>query len=63
MSTHVDDAVAVKELTDRAKGGGVPGVSVNGNNVIKVREAAIQAVKRHGQGAVPLLSNARHTDF
>lgn len=57
-TTPVHYSTSVKSVALRAKGYGIPGKSVEGNNILEVREAALEAVKRarHGDGPT-LLEN------
>lgn len=51
--------VSVPSLVDRAGGYGIPGVSVDGNDVEAVYEAAVEAVARTRAGGGPVLIEAR----
>jgi TPP-dependent pyruvate/acetoin dehydrogenase alpha subunit len=56
-------AMAIQDIAERAAGYGIPGVSIDGNDVLAVFEAAEEAVKRarHGGGASLLVANTwRH---
>ncbi|MCX5973931.1 MAG: thiamine pyrophosphate-dependent dehydrogenase E1 component subunit alpha [Coprothermobacterota bacterium] len=56
-------AMAIQDIAERATGYGIPGVSVDGNDVLAVFEAAGEAVKRArtGNGASLLVANTwRH---
>jgi len=57
-TTSFHYSTSVKSVAVRAKAYGIPGKSVDGNNVLEVREAALEAVKRarHGDGPT-LLEN------
>jgi len=57
-TTSVHYSTSVKSVALRGKGYGIPGKSVDGNNILEVREAALEAVKRarHGDGPT-LLEN------
>jgi len=46
-------------IVDRAQGYGIPGVSVDGNDVEAVRDAVAQAIERARTGAGPTLIEAR----
>ena len=48
----------LKQLSDRAKGYGIPGVTVDGTDVIAVAEAVAQAVERARAGQGPTLIEA-----
>ncbi len=54
-STPVSQIVAVQNVADRAAAYGMPGVIVNGNDVLAVREAARTAAKRARDGGGPTL--------
>jgi TPP-dependent pyruvate/acetoin dehydrogenase alpha subunit len=51
--------IAVQELADRAKGFGLPGVTVDGNDVLAVYETVSKAVRRARTGKGPMLVVAR----
>lgn len=53
VSTSVQYSSPVPTLSDRAKGYGIPSVSVNGNDVVAVYEAVKQAVERARSGEGP----------
>jgi TPP-dependent pyruvate/acetoin dehydrogenase alpha subunit len=55
VSTNVDDVIKVKDLSQRAQGYGIPGVRVDGFDVIAVYEAAAAAVARARRGEGPTL--------
>ncbi len=57
-TTSVHYSTSVKSVALRAKAYGIPGKSVEGNHILEVREAALEAVKRarHGDGPT-LLEN------
>jgi acetoin:2,6-dichlorophenolindophenol oxidoreductase subunit alpha len=52
MSMHVSRAMNIKQISTRAASYGIPGKSVDGNDVLAVYEAVIEAVEhaRSGQG-------------
>lgn len=52
-------AVSVKDIADRAKGYGIPGVVIDGNDVISVYEATKEAVERARRGEGPTLIEAK----
>jgi pyruvate dehydrogenase E1 component alpha subunit len=54
-STHFSKAFAVPRVSDRAAAYGMPGVTVDGNDVEAVRDAALQAVSRARAGDGPTL--------
>jgi pyruvate dehydrogenase E1 component alpha subunit len=55
MSFSVKKAFAIERISDRAAGYGMPGVTVDGNDVLAVYEAVSQAVKRAREGKGPSL--------
>ncbi len=55
VSTNVDDIIKVKDLSQRAIGYGIPGVRVDGFDVLAVYEAASAAVARARRGEGPTL--------
>lgn len=50
-----DDQSRLEKLSDRAKGYGIPGVTVDGTDVIAVRQAASEAIERARAGEGPTL--------
>ncbi|WP_297871961.1 thiamine pyrophosphate-dependent dehydrogenase E1 component subunit alpha [uncultured Oscillibacter sp.] len=59
VSTHQSDVRGIKEITDVAKAYGMPGVSVDGNDVEAVYQAAAQAVSRAREGLGPTFIECR----
>jgi acetoin:2,6-dichlorophenolindophenol oxidoreductase subunit alpha len=57
-STPIADTVRLKHLADRAAGYGIPGVTVDGNDVLAVYEAAREAAERARTGGGPTLIEA-----
>jgi len=57
-STPIFDMVKVKKLSDRAAGYGIPGVTIDGNDVLKVYETAREAIERARSGGGPTLIEA-----
>jgi TPP-dependent pyruvate/acetoin dehydrogenase alpha subunit len=55
VSTHIKDAVKIKDLSIRAKGYGIPGFSVDGFDVLAVYKVAKEAVERARRGEGPTL--------
>ena len=53
ISTRVDTSTALGTFYQRAAGYGIPGVRVNGNNVLEVYAAAKEAVERARRGEGP----------
>jgi len=57
-STPIQSAVRVKNLSERASGYGIPGVTVDGNDVLAVFESAREAALRAHSGGGPTLIEA-----
>lgn len=55
MSTHQSRSMLIKDIADRAVGYGIPGVVVDGNDVVAVYDAAAEAVRRARRGGGPTL--------
>lgn len=55
ISVSVKKATGLESLSVRAKGYGIPGVTVDGCNVIEVQEAAAKAIERARAGKGPTL--------
>lgn len=55
MSSSTEKAFAIDNLSERAKGYGMPGTNVDGNDVIEVYESAQMAVDRARNGDGPSL--------
>jgi pyruvate dehydrogenase E1 component alpha subunit len=55
VSTHVDQVINITDLSERAKSYGVPGLRVDGFDVLAVYECAVQAVARARRGEGPTL--------
>lgn len=55
VSTNIEDVIKVKDLSQRAVGYGIPGVRVDGFDVLAVYRAAMQAVERARCGEGPTL--------
>jgi pyruvate dehydrogenase E1 component alpha subunit len=61
MSFSVDRAFAIDSISDRGAAYGIPGVTVDGNDLMEVYEAATQAVRRARAGRGPsLLENVTY---
>jgi pyruvate dehydrogenase E1 component alpha subunit len=54
-STPIFEMVRLKKLSDRAAGYGIPGVTVDGNDVLAVYEATRAAIERAHNGEGPTL--------
>ncbi len=61
--TPRDKTMAITDIVDRAAGYGMPGVIVDGMNVIAVHEAAVEAVERARSGGGPSLIEAKTYRF
>jgi pyruvate dehydrogenase E1 component alpha subunit len=57
--TPMREATSVKDIADRARGHDIPGIVVNGNDVIEVYETMLQAVERARKGEGPTLIEAK----
>jgi len=57
-STRIAETVALERLADRAAGYGIPGVTVDGNDVLDVYRVAKEAVARARSGEGPTLIEA-----
>jgi pyruvate dehydrogenase E1 component alpha subunit len=55
MSFHVRKAFAIERISDRAAAYGMPGITVDGNDVLAVYEAVSNGVKRAREGQGPSL--------
>jgi TPP-dependent pyruvate/acetoin dehydrogenase alpha subunit len=55
VSTNIKDTVHIEDLSIRAKAYGIPGVRVDGFDVLAVYEAAVEAVARARRGEGPTL--------
>jgi pyruvate dehydrogenase E1 component alpha subunit len=63
ISASVKDMTAVADLTLRAAGYGMPGVQVDGNDVVEVYEATLAAVERARAGEGPSFIEAKVQRF
>ncbi|WP_116997238.1 thiamine pyrophosphate-dependent dehydrogenase E1 component subunit alpha [Desertimonas flava] len=61
--TPRDKTMAITDIVDRAAGYGMPGVIVDGMDVVAVHEAALEAVARARQGGGPSLIEAKTYRF
>jgi acetoin:2,6-dichlorophenolindophenol oxidoreductase subunit alpha len=59
MSGAVKDMINIDNIADRSKSYGIPGVVVDGTNVLEVLNATKQAVKRARNGEGPTLIEAK----
>jgi pyruvate dehydrogenase E1 component alpha subunit len=55
VSTHITDVMLNERISDRAGAYGIPGVTVNGNDVLAVHDAAVAAVESARGGGGPML--------
>jgi acetoin:2,6-dichlorophenolindophenol oxidoreductase subunit alpha len=55
LSTPVREAVAVEKISDRAKAYGIPGMTIDGNDVLEVYAKTREAVERAKRGEGPTL--------
>jgi len=55
VSTNVDQVIKIADLSQRAQSYGIPGVRVDGFDVLAVYEAAVEAVARARRGEGPTL--------
>lgn len=55
VSTNIKDAIKIDDLSVRAQAYGIPGVRVNGFDVLEVYDAASRAVERARRGEGPTL--------
>jgi len=53
MTTPVSETILVKDLSERAKGFGIPGVTIDGSDVLAVYETVQEAVERARRGDGP----------
>jgi len=61
--TPRDKTMAITDIVDRAAGYGMPGVIVDGMDVVAVHEAAVEAVERARTGGGPSLIEAKTYRF
>ncbi len=63
QSTPTRDYCRLTDIADRAKGYGIPGMSVDGNDAIAVAEVAIEAIDkcRKGEGPILIVANTYRT--
>jgi pyruvate dehydrogenase E1 component alpha subunit len=58
-TTPYKTTTAIEKIADRAVGYGIPGVTVDGNDIFAVYEAAKEAIERARQGGGPTLLELR----
>jgi len=63
QSTPTRDYCRLTDIADRAKGYGIPGMSVDGNDAIAVAEVAREAIEkcRKGEGPILIVANTYRT--
>jgi len=63
QSTPTRDYTRLSDIADRAKGYGIPGISVDGNDAIAVAEVAREAIEkcRKGEGPILIVGNTYRT--
>jgi pyruvate dehydrogenase E1 component alpha subunit len=63
QSTPARDYTRLTDIADRAKGYGIPGISVDGNDAIAVAEVAREAIEkcRKGEGPIFIVANTYRT--
>jgi len=63
QSTPSRDYTRLKDIADRAKAYGIPGITVDGNDAIAVAEVAIEAIQtvRKGGGPILIVGNTYRT--
>ena len=63
QSTPTRDYTRLTDIADRAKGYGIPGISVDGNDAIAVAEVAREAIDkcRKGEGPIFIVANTYRT--
>lgn len=59
ISTRASQGLGCRSVADRAVGYGIPGLEVDGNDVVAVHEAVQEAVKRAREGSGPTLIEGR----
>jgi TPP-dependent pyruvate/acetoin dehydrogenase alpha subunit len=59
ISTHVSESISVPDISMRALGFGLPGVTVDGRDVYAVYDAAVEAIERARRGDGPTLLEAK----
>ena len=59
ISTHFSDAISVEDISTRAQGFGLPGVTIDGRDFYAVDEAAGEAIARARRGEGPTLIEAK----
>jgi TPP-dependent pyruvate/acetoin dehydrogenase alpha subunit len=55
VSTPIRDTALIEDLADRAAGYGMPGLTVDGNDAVAVRDAMVEPIRRARAGEGPSL--------
>lgn len=63
ITTHVQDAMAVEDIADLAASYDMPGIVVDGQDVIAVSQAVLEAIRRARKGAGPSLIECKTYRF
>jgi len=63
MSGPITEMVNIENIAERAKGYGIPGITVDGNNVFEVMNVTAEAVKRARNGEGPTFIEAKTYRF
>lgn len=59
MSGSVDEMINIERISERAKSYGIPGVTIDGNDVLEVASTTQEAVQRARKGEGPTLIEAK----
>ncbi|QSX08115.1 thiamine pyrophosphate-dependent dehydrogenase E1 component subunit alpha [Alkalibacter rhizosphaerae] len=59
MSTHIEKSMNIKDIADRAKSYGIPGIIVDGNDAIEVYETVAKAAEGVRAGKGPVLIESK----
>lgn len=59
MSSRIDEMTNITELSKRAEAYGISGVTIDGNDVLQVKQTARQAIERARNGGGPTLIEAK----
>jgi TPP-dependent pyruvate/acetoin dehydrogenase alpha subunit len=59
ISVKANFALSVENISERAAGYGMPGVTIDGRDVLKVHEAVAEALERARRGEGPMVVEAR----
>lgn len=58
ISTHYKNAVNIESIAERAKAYGIPGIKIDGNNVVEVYKTIIENIDSIRNGSGPILIEA-----